>query len=90
MREGHHASRAVIQPSEGSTESSRRERAWNRRLTKRIAVRTRPKMCYSGEALSPKMVGVAQLVRAPGCGPGGRGFKSHRSPFFSAGAGAQC
>ena len=27
-----------------------------------------------------KMVGVAQLVRAPGCGPGGRGFKSHHSP----------
>ena len=26
------------------------------------------------------MVGVAQLVRAPGCGPGGRGFNSHRSP----------
>ncbi len=26
------------------------------------------------------MVGVAQLVRAPGCGPGGRGFKSHHSP----------
>ncbi len=26
------------------------------------------------------MVSVAQLVRAPGCGPGGRGFKSHRSP----------
>ena len=26
------------------------------------------------------MVGVAQLVRAPGCGPGGRGFKSRRSP----------
>ena len=26
------------------------------------------------------MVGVAQLVRAPGCGPGGRGFKSHLSP----------
>ncbi len=25
-------------------------------------------------------VGVAQLVRAPGCGPGGRGFKSPRSP----------
>ena len=29
------------------------------------------------------MVGVAQLVRAPGCGPGGRGFKSHHSPKFS-------
>ena len=29
------------------------------------------------------MVGVAQLVRAPGCGPGGRGFKSHHSPFFT-------
>jgi hypothetical protein len=26
------------------------------------------------------MVGVAQLVRAPGCGPGCRGFESHRSP----------
>ncbi len=25
-------------------------------------------------------VGVAQQVRAPGCGPGGRGFKSPRSP----------
>ena len=25
-------------------------------------------------------VGVAQLVRALGCGPRGRGFKSHRSP----------
>jgi hypothetical protein len=29
------------------------------------------------------MVSVAQLVRAPGCGPGGRGFKSHRSPLFN-------
>ena len=28
------------------------------------------------------MVSVAQLVRAPGCGPGGRGFDSPRSPFF--------
>ena len=26
------------------------------------------------------MVSVAQLVVAPGCGLGGRGFKSHRSP----------
>ncbi len=26
------------------------------------------------------MVGVAQVVRAPGCGPGGRGFESRRSP----------
>ena len=26
------------------------------------------------------MVGVAQFGRAPGCGPGGRGFKSHHSP----------
>ncbi len=26
------------------------------------------------------MVGVAQLVRASGCGPEGRGFESHYSP----------
>ena len=32
------------------------------------------------------MVGVAQLVRAPGCGPGGRGFNSHRSPKPIAGS----
>ncbi len=26
------------------------------------------------------MVGVAQLVRVPGCGPGGHGFDPHRLP----------
>ena len=26
------------------------------------------------------VVGVAQLVRAPGCGPGGRGFETPRPP----------
>ena len=26
------------------------------------------------------MVGMAQLVRASGCGPEGRGFESHYSP----------
>ena len=26
------------------------------------------------------MVSIAQLVRAPGCGPGGRGFESHYPP----------
>ena len=26
------------------------------------------------------MVGVAQLVRAPDCGSGGRGFESHHPP----------
>ena len=31
------------------------------------------------------MVGVAQSVRAPGCGPGGRRFKSGRSPWKQAG-----
>ena len=29
-----------------------------------------------------RLVIVAQLVRAPGCGPGGRGFKSRLSPHF--------
>ena len=28
------------------------------------------------------MVGVAQSVRAPGCGPGGRGFESLHSPHY--------
>ena len=28
------------------------------------------------------MVGIAQLVRASGCGPEGRGFKSHYSPQY--------
>ena len=28
------------------------------------------------------MVGVAQSIRAPGCGPGGRGFEPHYSPHF--------
>ena len=28
------------------------------------------------------MAGVAQLVRAPDCGSGGRGFDSRRSPHF--------
>ena len=27
-------------------------------------------------------VGIAQLVRVPGCGPGGRGFEPHYSPHF--------
>ncbi len=27
------------------------------------------------------VVGIAQLVRAPDCGSGGRGFKSHYLPF---------
>ena len=29
------------------------------------------------------MVGVAQLVRAPDCGSGGRGFETRHSPHFS-------
>jgi hypothetical protein len=29
------------------------------------------------------MVGVAQLVRALGCGPGGHGFETHHSPHFA-------
>jgi hypothetical protein len=28
------------------------------------------------------VVGIAQLVRAPDCGSGGRGFDSHYSPHF--------
>ena len=35
-----------------------------------------------GNGGSQMMVAVAQLVRAPGCDPGGRGFKSHQPPHF--------
>ena len=31
------------------------------------------------------MAGVAQMVRASDCGPGGRGFDSHLSPHISVG-----
>ena len=31
------------------------------------------------------MVVVAQLVRAPGCGPGGRGFETHLPPRITKG-----
>ena len=30
----------------------------------------------------PNMVGIAQLVRAPDCGSGGREFDSHYPPHF--------
>ncbi len=38
------------------------------------------------------VVGVAQLVRAPDCGSGGRGFESHHPPqlFINAGNPAFC
>jgi hypothetical protein len=41
-----------------------------------------PRPCWQGynRATAFYVVGVAQLVAAPGCGLGGRGFKSHRSP----------
>jgi hypothetical protein len=41
-------------------------------------------VCYlkhkAGTSLPFLVVGVAQSVRAPGCGPGGRGFDSLHSP----------
>ena len=36
----------------------------------------------SGNGWAKNMVDVAQLVRAPGCGSGGRGFETHHSPHF--------
>jgi hypothetical protein len=42
----------------------------------RVSLQPACSVCHAG----PRMVAVAQQVRAPGCGPGGRGFKSPRSP----------
>jgi hypothetical protein len=39
----------------------------------------KPVMQITGFAVY-NMVAIVQLVRTPGCGPGGRGFKSHWSP----------
>ena len=36
-----------------------------------------------GGCVLQNMEGIAQLVRAPGCGPGGRGFDPHYSPFIA-------
>ena len=47
-----------------------------------IFVLTNSKNCFKIVLACEKMVDVAQLVRAPGCGPGGRGFESHLSPHF--------
>ena len=44
----------------------------------------RPSGLYHARSTPPRgvsMVVVAQLVRAPRCGRGGRGFESRRSPF---------
>ena len=51
-----------------------------------LALRFGPTVEASLRASGIGVVGVAQLVRAPGCGPGGRGFESPRSPvglFFA-------
>ena len=42
------------------------------------------KVVHDSSMKVSEMVLVAQLVRAPGCGPGGRGFKSHLPPHFFA------
>ncbi len=43
---------------------------------------TSPKIPLSFDARRVFLVGVAQLVRAPDCGSGGRRFDSGRSPLF--------
>ncbi len=43
-----------------------------------IAVGPMNQLSIGGEI----MAAVAQLVRAPGCGPGGRGFESLQPPFW--------
>ena len=37
-------------------------------------------VCNSGNEVDFDAVGVAQLVRASGCGPEGRGFEPHHPP----------
>ena len=49
----------------------------------RKMIDNKQKILYNNKAFDGvQMVDVAQLVRAPGCGPGGRGFESHLSPHL--------
>src|SRR5690349_10441088 len=54
------------EPAEGRSSTSRRE------------IRGGGRTCVWHDG--PSLVGVAQTVRASGCGPEGRGFESPRSP----------
>ena len=44
------------------------------------SIMRRFKSCHPDTHLDCVMVGIAQLVRAPDCGSGGRGFESHYPP----------
>ncbi len=44
---------------------------------------------FLSNVVGKPMVGMAQLVSAPDCGSGGRGFESHYPPFFFYGSLAQ-
>ena len=76
------------EPSGGSgTATHRRSRHLTRGPVRDRYTSSKAARCPPGQrafccrrSMTATMVGVAQLVRAPGCGPGCRGFESPRSP----------
>ena len=85
--------RATARPGLGERPADRRalRHRHRGRMTRDPRPRRRPNpvrpsdrvpLCFiqPGSRAACAMVGVAQLVRAPGCGPGGRGFESPRPP----------
>jgi hypothetical protein len=90
--DGSQANRVVVTPAATgpmvlTTRGARRNRQGHLMRCRSRWLRAEANRCArrgtnAGMPCLADSVAVAQQVRAPGCGPGGRGFKSPRSPQF--------